>query len=372
MSERLAPQSVHVPLLERGYDIIVGQRLLSQAGQLIAPVLRAPRVIVISDEAVAARYATPLITSLSTQGIRADLLTIPVGEGSKSFALLEALIDQLLALQPDRNTTLVALGGGVVGDVVGFAASILLRGVDFIQIPTTLLAQVDSSVGGKTGINTKAGKNLVGSFYQPRMVLADLDALTTLPARELRAGYAEVIKYGLIMKPEFYQWCERHGEKILACDMEYLQRAVIGCCQMKAEIVGRDERESSQRAWLNFGHTFGHALEAETGFCSALLHGEAVAIGMVMACRLSHHMGLIGAEVETNLAAHVKAVGLPATPRDIAHAWNAEHIAAHFVQDKKAEAGTLTFVVLEKLGKAAVKKQVESALALRVVQEFLE
>lgn len=361
---------VHVPLQERSYDILVGDGLLQQAAEHIAHAIRAPRVIIVADRAVA-NHATTLHASLIARGIAVETVQVAGGEQSKSFAQLEALMDQLLALKPDRKTTLIALGGGVIGDLVGFAASVLLRGVDFIQVPTTLLSQVDSSVGGKTGINTKAGKNLVGSFYQPKMVLADLATLRSLPIREMRAGYAEVIKYGLILNAEFYGWCERHGEKILAADAEYLGRAVAACCEMKAQVVGQDEQESADRALLNFGHTFGHALEAECGYDGSLLHGEAVALGMVMGVRLSRKLGLKVDGLEERLVAHFRATGMPAVPKDIRAQWDAQKIASHFASDKKAEAGALTFIVLDGLGKARVEKGVDPSLALQVVKEFV-
>jgi 3-dehydroquinate synthase len=277
----------------------------------------------------------------------------------------------LLALKPDRKTTLIALGGGVVGDLVGFAASVLLRGVPFIQIPTSLLAQVDSSVGGKTAINSKGGKNLIGSFYQPQLVLADTGTLDTLPLRELRAGYAEIIKYGLIMDESFYRWCLAHGAQMLAGDKTMRQDAVVRSCGFKAAVVKADEREADMRALLNFGHTFAHALEAETGYGEKLNHGEAVAIGMVMACRLSAELGLIGNDVEAELAAHLRALGMAAELKDIDHPWNAAAIASHFSEDKKAENGKLTFIVLDAIGKARVAKDVDAALAQQVVASYL-
>jgi 3-dehydroquinate synthase len=360
---------VNVPLLDRAYDIIVGEGLLASAAEHIANEIRSPRVIVIADVAVK-DYAKPLEANLKTRGIRTDMITISGGEKSKSFSQLEKLVDDILALMPDRKTTLIALGGGVIGDLVGFTAAVLLRGIDFIQVPTTLLAQVDSSVGGKTGINTKAGKNLVGSFYQPKIVLADLATLKTLPPREMRAGYAEVLKYGLIMNAEFYTWCERHGEKLLAGDPKYLERAVAACCEMKAQVVGKDEQESADRALLNFGHTFGHALEAELNYDGTILHGEAVAIGMVMGIRLSERMGMKVAGLEERLTSHLKAMGMAATPKDIRKDWDAEKIASHFASDKKAEQGALTFIVLDELGKARVEKGVDPKLALDVVTSF--
>ena len=364
--------TIPVALGKRSYEIIVGEGLLARAGEWIAPQLSTARAIIISDHTVSKRYAQTLTTALAPYGIELDHIEVSPGEQSKSFATLEAVCEQILEFAPDRKTTIIALGGGVVGDLAGFAASILLRGIPFIQIPTTLLAQVDSSVGGKTAINTKAGKNLIGSFYQPNLVLADLDTLKTLPPRERLAGYAEIIKYGLIMDEVFYRWCLANAKQMLAGDVAALQYAVAQCCRMKAEIVAGDEKEAGARALLNFGHTFGHALEIETGMGDKLLHGEAVAIGMVMACRLSARMGLIDNAVEHELTEHLREVGLAVTLQEIIHPWNAQRIAEHFISDKKAEAGTLTFVALEKLGKARVAKAVDPALALDVVQSFLK
>jgi 3-dehydroquinate synthase len=365
------PQSVQVKLADRSYDIIVGAGLLARAHEYILPALAGKRAIIVSDTNVGPLYAHALDALLRANGIHSSLLTVKAGEPSKSFENFGWLMEQLLALQPDRKTTIIALGGGVVGDLAGFAASVLLRGVPFIQIPTSLLAQVDSSVGGKTAINASMGKNLIGSFYQPKLVLADSDVLATLPPREMRAGYGEIIKYGLIMDAPFYQWCLANGAKLLAGESDAIHYAVTQSCRMKAAIVEADEREADKRALLNFGHTFGHALEAETGFGDTLIHGEAVAIGMVMACRLSQRMGLIDSQVETELAVHFKALGLLAHPREIGQALDANKIAAHFVDDKKAENGALTFVVLNSVGDAAVAKHVDAAMALDVVASYL-
>lgn len=366
------PAIVKVALEGRSYDIVVGGGLLARAAEYCLPVMAGKHAIIISDENVASLHAKTVYDSLSAAGIKVDMLTVKAGEGSKGFATFEWLLEALLGLKPDRKVTIIALGGGVVGDLVGFAASVLLRGVAFIQIPTSLLAQVDSSVGGKTAINSKAGKNLVGSFYQPKLVLADSDVLSTLPPREMRAGYAEIIKYGLIMDAEFYRWCLANAAKLLAGDKAAIEYAVLKSCEFKAAVVKADEREADMRALLNFGHTFAHALEAETGYGAKLIHGEAVAIGMVMASRLSHRMGLIGAEVEAELAAHFKQLGMLAVPTDLKHPWNAEAIAGHFAQDKKAEGGTLTFVVLDAVGKARVAKNVDASLAHTVTQSFFE
>jgi len=363
--------NVPVALGERSYIIHIGSGLLSQAGALMAPLLAQPRVLIVSDEDVAPHHLPDLTKSLKSAGIHHDTVLLPPGEGSKSFAGFESLINQLLALKPDRKTTLIALGGGVIGDLCGFAASVLLRGVDFIQIPTTLLAQVDSSVGGKTGINAPAGKNLIGSFHQPVSVLIDTDTLATLPEREMKAGYAEIVKYGALGDAVFFDWLEAHGAQVLARQPAALAQAIETSCRAKAAIVAADEREEGKRALLNFGHTFGHALEAETGFSDQLLHGEAVAIGMVMAARLSQHLGLCEAAVEQRLAAHLQAVGLPTRPHDIRPAWDIDAICRHFYGDKKTEGGKLNFVVLNGIGEALVRKGVDPAIARRVISELL-
>ncbi len=364
-------QKVAVALADRSYEIIVGSGVLTNVAEYILPVLAGKRAIIISDSNVEPLYGEMLGKQLHARGIGVAGLMVQAGEGSKSFANFEMVMEALLQQKVDRKTTIIALGGGVVGDLAGFAASVLLRGVPFIQIPTSLLAQVDSSVGGKTAINSSSGKNLIGSFYQPRLVLADSDVLGTLPVREMRAGYAEIIKYGLIMDAEFYRWCLANGAKLLSGDKAAIHHAVVKSCEMKARIVAEDEREADRRALLNFGHTFGHALEAETGFGERLIHGEAVAIGMVMACRLSARMGLIDDAVEHELAAHFAALGMLASPLEVAQAWDAGKIAGHFVEDKKAEDGALTFVVLDAIGDARVAKNVDAALARDVVASFL-
>jgi len=292
---------------------------------------------------------------------------VPSGERSKEFDIFSQLMNGLLDQRPDRKTTLVALGGGVVGDLVGFAASVLLRGVDFIQLPTTLLAQVDSSVGGKTGINTRHGKNLVGAFYQPRLVLADTDVLDTLPRRELLAGYAEVVKYGLIDDPAFFDWCEQNAADLLNGNAAKRIHAIEQSCRAKARIVAADERETTDlRALLNLGHTFGHALEAETGFGPDLLHGEAVGTGMALAFDLSARLGLCPAQDAERVRAHLGAVGLPVRLRSIGgdnrRQWNAGKLIEHMRGDKKAQAGKLTFILARGIGKAFVTRDVDEAV----------
>jgi 3-dehydroquinate synthase len=295
-AEALAGERIRVDLGDRSYDIDVGHGLLAGAGARIRPLLAQPRVVVVTDERVANLYLEELTASLAAAGIVHAAVVLPPGEATKDFPHLADLCDQVLALGIERRTTLLALGGGVIGDITGFAAAILLRGLDFVQVPTTLLAQVDSSVGGKTGINTKAGKNLVGAFHQPKLVLADTATLTTLDDRQLRAGYAEVVKYGLLGDAPFFDWLEEYGDAVLRREPAALQRAVAVSCRAKAAVVAADEREGGIRALLNLGHTFGHALEAETGFGAVLLHGEAVAVGMVLAFELSSRLGLAAAE----------------------------------------------------------------------------
>lgn len=354
-----AIRTVPVDLGDRSYAIRIGAGLIADAGKHVAPLLKQKRVIIVTDANVGKHYLAPLTESLKAAGINADAITLPAGEQTKSFTMLEQLTDQLLALRPERGTTLIALGGGVIGDITGFAASILMRGMPFIQIPTTLLAQVDSSVGGKTGINTKKGKNLIGSFYQPKLVLADTGALSTLPRRELLAGYAEVVKYGLIDQPDFFNWLEKNGAKMLAGDAMLLAEAVEISCKAKAGIVARDEKEADVRALLNLGHTFGHALEAETGYSDALLHGEAVAIGMVLAFGLSARMGLCTQADAARMRAHIQSVGLKTEPRDVRKDFDLEKLIAHMHLDKKVQDGKLTFVLARGIGKAFISQEVD-------------
>jgi 3-dehydroquinate synthase len=357
-------RTVPVNLAGRSYDILIGPGLIDRAGELSAGLLASRRVIIVTDETVAPLYGARLVAAFERAGIVAATVTVPAGESSKEFAAFGALMNTLLDRRPDRKTTLVALGGGVVGDLTGFAAASLLRGVDFIQIPTTLLAQVDSSVGGKTGINTPHGKNLIGAFYQPRLVLADTDVLDTLPRRELLAGYAEVAKYGLIDDPTFWEWCETNGSAVLAGDAIKRTYAIEQSCLSKARIVAADERETTDlRALLNLGHTFGHALEAETGFGPELLHGEAVGSGMVMAFDLSVRIGLCPPADAARVRRHLGEVGLPVRLRTIGgdnrRSWDAARLIAHMRGDKKAEAGKLTFILARGIGRAFVSREVD-------------
>jgi 3-dehydroquinate synthase len=360
----MSTRTIRVELAGRSYDIAIGPGLIDQAGALSRPLLAAPKVTIVSDETVAPLYGARLAASFDKAGIKASAVTVPAGESSKEFSAFGKLMNDLLDTRPDRRTTLVALGGGVVGDLTGFAASVLLRGVDFIQVPTTLLAQVDSSVGGKTGINTRHGKNLVGTFYQPRLVLADTDVLDTLPRRELLAGYAEVAKYGLIDDPAFFTWCEANGTAVLSGDAAKRTYAIEQSCLAKARIVAADERETTDlRALLNLGHTFGHALEAETGFGSDLLHGESVGTGMAMAFDLSARLGLCPAADAERVRRHLGSVGLPMRLRAIGgdnrRNWDSSRLIDHMRGDKKAADGKLTFILARGIGKAFVSREVD-------------
>ncbi len=354
---------VRVPLGARSYDIHVGRDLLARAPALMTPVLSQKRVFIVTDSNVAPLYLAPLTQALANAGLRADHAVVPAGEASKDFGHLAKLLDAMLAAKCERGTTIVALGGGVIGDLAGFAASVLLRGVDFVQIPTTLLSQVDSSVGGKTGINTAAGKNLVGSFHQPRLVIADTDVLATLPRRELLAGYAEVAKYGLLGDAGFWAWLEQNGAAALNGSHEALREAIVTSCNAKAKVVAADEKEGGIRALLNLGHTFGHALEAEMGYGGDLLHGEAVAIGMALAFELSVRLGLCPAADAARVRAHLKAVGLPVDPpRTGARGTiTAAMLTAHMSQDKKMKDGAVNFVLARRIGDAFMSRDVSAA-----------
>ncbi|MPZ08811.1 MAG: 3-dehydroquinate synthase [Kiloniellaceae bacterium] len=355
-----APQSLTVALGERSYDILIGTTVLAEAGRLMRPVLKSDRVVIVTDRNLAGLHLARLQRALDDAGLRHDSIVVPPGDGSKSLDQLGRLIGELLDHKVERSTTLVALGGGVIGDLAGFAAAVTLRGLDFVQIPTSLLAQVDSSVGGKTGINTPQGKNLVGAFHQPRLVLADTSILTTLPRREMLAGYAEVVKYGLIRDRDFFHWLEAHGADLVEGDRAALEHAVLESCRAKAAVVAADERETGLRALLNLGHTFGHALEAETGYGDELLHGEAVAVGMVMALDLSAQRGHCAPEDADRVRRHLAAVGLPTGIADLApRHWDVERLIGHMNRDKKVSAGRITFVLLRGIGEAYLDAAVE-------------
>ena len=357
---------ITVGLGERAYAIHVGNGLLAQAGAHLKPFARGP-VPVVTDANVAEIHLAPFLDVLGQAGLDARPIVVPPGEGSKSFAGLETLTSKLLDMEISRGGLIVALGGGVIGDLTGFAAGILKRGIAFAQVPTTLLSQVDSSVGGKTGINTPQGKNLIGVFHQPRLVIADTALLATRPARERKAGYAEVAKYGALGDAEFFIWLEQNGPLALSGDSNAMVHAVAHSCQMKADIVARDERESGERALLNLGHTFGHALEALTGYSDRLLHGEGVAIGMALAFHLSVKLGLTPAADAQRFVRHLKAVGLPSAISDIPGPRpDADALIAAMGHDKKVADGKINFVLLRGLGHAFVTADVPAA-ALRDV-----
>ena len=358
-----------VVLGERSYDIVVGSGLIAEADRHIAPLLHQNRVVVVTDENVAPLYLPTLERALASAEIKSESIVLPAGEQTKDFPHLINLLKQLQAQGVERGTTLIALGGGVIGDITGFAAAIHLRGMDYIQIPTTMIAQVDSSVGGKTAINTEYGKNLVGAFHQPRLVLADTNAIETLPRRELLAGYAEIVKYGLINDAAFFNWLEGHGAAICDGSSEAQRQAIVLSCNAKAAIVAEDEREGGHRALLNLGHTFAHALEIETGFGDLLLHGETVAIGMVMAFELSVAMGLCPAEDAARVRRHLAAVGLPTSLEPFQGVvWDAARLIDHMASDKKVKDGRNTFVLVRGIGFALLNDEVRRKDLLTVIE----
>lgn len=353
---------VKVDLESKSYDIVIGNKLLEQTGKYLQEILPAKaKIFLISDQNTSKLFSAKLGKSIKTEGFEFNEITLPAGEKTKSFKNLEGILDKIFQYQPERNSCLLALGGGVIGDITGFAASILLRGVNFVQIPTSLLAMVDSSVGGKTGINVKYGKNLVGSFYQPKLVLSDIDLLKTLPKRELLAGYAEIVKYGLICDRKFFDFLEK--EK----DFSNISYMVERSCQVKADIVSQDEKEGGIRALLNLGHTFGHALETLTKYDGTLLHGEAVAIGMVQAYRFSEMWGICKKGCTDRLEALLKSKKMKTRANQIGLKLDADKIIKLMYQDKKVQSGKLTFILAEDIGRCIVKKDVDENL----VRKFL-
>jgi len=353
-----------VGLGDRAYEVVVGPGLIDRAGGLIAPLMTGGRAAIVTDTTVADLYAGRLGASLSKAGVEPLVIAVPPGEAMKSFAGLEDLLDRLLDLELDRGDFIIALGGGVVGDLAGFAAAIYKRGIDFVQIPTTLLAQVDSSVGGKTAIDAPQGKNLIGAFHQPRLVLADLDALASLPAREMRCGYAEIIKYGLLGDAGFFAWLEANGASVLAREPAALAHAIGRSIEMKAEIVAEDEREQGRRALLNLGHTFGHALEAALGFSDLLLHGEAVALGSALAFRFALLSGLCPGDDARRARTAIAAAGLPTQLAEIAGGLplSAGDLVARMAQDKKARAGRIALILPRRIGETLVDANVDVGL----------
>ncbi len=355
----LAPETVRVELGTRAYDVIVGDNLLDEAGERIARLQPNAKCVIVTDEKVADLHLRRLERSLKAYEIDSVSVVVPAGEASKSFAILERVLDEILVARLERGDLVVALGGGVVGDLAGFAAAITLRGVGLVQIPTTLLAQVDSSVGGKTGIDSRHGKNLIGAFHQPLLVLADLKTLDTLSRRDFRAGYAEVVKYGLINDSGFFVWLEAHWQEVFAGGAARA-RAIASSCRAKAAIVARDEREAGERALLNLGHTFGHALEQATGYSERLLHGEGVALGIVLAFKLSAQLGHTDAAAVERVIAHLAAVGLPTKLAFLGDALpGTDRIFELMAQDKKVRGGKLVFVLARGIGQAFVAADVD-------------
>ena len=353
------PETVAVELGARSYQVRIGPGLIARAGAEIAPLLTRPRVAILTEERVAALHLEPLMAGLAAEGITASALELPPGEATKSWPHLERAVEWLLEQKVERGDVVVALGGGVIGDLAGFAAAILRRGVRFVQIPTSLLAQVDSSVGGKTGINSPAGKNLIGAFHQPALVLADTGLLETLPRRDFLAGYGEVVKYGLLGDAAFFHWLEEHGPALLAGDAALRVEAVRRSVAMKAGIVARDEHETGERALLNLGHTFGHALEAATGYSDRLLHGEGVALGCLLAFDLSARLGLCTQEAPERIAAHLAAMGMTRRLSDIPGTLpGPDTLIGLMAQDKKVVAGRMRFILAHDIGRAFVTDQV--------------
>ncbi|MBY5520915.1 3-dehydroquinate synthase [Rhizobium leguminosarum] len=365
-----AIRTVHVPLGERAYDILIGPGLIARAGAEIASRLKGRKAVVITDENVAPLYLKALVASLDEAGIASAAVVLPAGEKTKSFEHLITACDKVLEARVERNDYVIALGGGVIGDLSGFAAGIVRRGVRFVQVPTSLLSQVDSSVGGKTGINSRHGKNLIGVFHQPDLVLADTDVLNSLSEREFRAGYAEVAKYGLIDKPDFFAWLEANWKAVFAGGSARIE-AIAASCQAKADVVVADERENGQRALLNLGHTFGHALEAATAYDSSrLVHGEGVSIGMVLAHEFSARMNLASPDDARRVERHLKEVGLPTRMSDIpGELPPAETLMDAIAQDKKVKSGKLTFILTRGVGQSFVADDVPASEVISFLQE---
>lgn len=369
------PVTVGVALGDRAYDIVIGRDVLPSLGHRIAKLRPGARTAVVTDRTVAKHWLGKTEAALADAGIASSRIIVGEGEASKSYAVLQEVSEALIAAKIERNDLVIALGGGVIGDLAGFAASIVRRGIDFVQVPTSLLAQVDSSVGGKTGINSPHGKNLVGAFHQPVLVVADTAVLDTLSPRQFRAGYAEVAKYGVLGDSEFFDWLEANHADIFSGGAAR-EQAIAASCRAKAEIVARDERETGDRALLNLGHTFGHALEAATGFSDRLFHGEGVAVGMVLAAEFSAHLNMIPASDAARVQHHLASAGLPTRLQDIAGFQqeglaDADTLMALMAQDKKVKRGRLTFILLEKIGKAVIANDVDPSSVRSFLQEKL-
>ncbi|PCJ75560.1 MAG: 3-dehydroquinate synthase [Rhodobacteraceae bacterium] len=365
-------ETLTVDLPDRAYDIAIGPGLLAEAGVRIMPFLKRPKVVIITDETVADLHMKTLQSGLSNAGISSNFIAMAAGEKTKSWNGLEVVVEWLIEQKVERDDIVIAFGGGVIGDLAGFAAAILRRGVNFVQIPTSLLAQVDSSVGGKTGINSPLGKNLIGAFHQPQLVLADTDVLDTLSPREFTSGYGEVVKYGLLGDAKFFEWLEKNGPSLAFGDQANRIAAIKRSCEMKAEIVARDEKERGDRALLNLGHTFGHALEAATGYSDRLLHGEGVAIGCALAFELSQKMGVCSQEIPSRVRQHLAVMGMKKDLSDIAGDLpDADGLIALMGQDKKVTDGKIAFILARSIGDAFVEKNVDMDVVKTVLNEAL-
>ena len=369
------PVLVDVALGERAYDIVIGRDVLGSLGERMKSLRPGARTAIVTDKTVAKHWLDKTEATLKAAGIESSRIVVGEGEASKSYAVLQEVCEGLIAAKIERNDLVIALGGGVIGDLAGFAASIVRRGVDFVQVPTSLLAQVDSSVGGKTGINSPHGKNLIGAFHQPVLVVADTSVLDTLSPRQFRAGYAEVAKYGVLGDEAFFAWLEANHSEIFSGGAAR-EHAIATSCRAKAAIVSRDERETGERALLNLGHTFGHALEAATGFSDRLFHGEGVSVGMVLAAEFSAHLKMIAPSDAERVQRHLAAVGLPTHMQDIAGfrqegLGDADALMTLMAQDKKVKRGRLTFILLEKIGKAVIANDVDAPTVRNFIADKL-
>jgi 3-dehydroquinate synthase len=360
---------VHVDLENRSYDILIAKNSVEFLAEFLLK-KKYSKVFIITDQNVCKLHLSRLNAVLEKAKINLEIITTDSGEQTKSFQFLEKICEEILQKGIDRKSLIVAFGGGVIGDLSGFVASILLRGIDFVQIPTTLLAMVDSSIGGKTAINSRFGKNLIGAFYQPQLVICDLNFLSTLPERELRSGYAEIVKYGLIYDEDFFQFLEKNSAGIFTHDEKILAKIIQRSCEIKAEIVSRDERESGERALLNFGHTFGHVFETEVNYSAEILHGEAVALGIIMAAKMSQNFGMIAENDFLRIKSHLENAGFVTDVKKIRKNWERKNLISHLFKDKKNENRNLTFILLEKIGKARIEKSVNLSEFEKILEEF--
>lgn len=364
-------KTIEVKTNNTQYPIIIGKNSLHKLEEFIKDSKKYSKIFIITDENVYKLHFTKLNNIINKINIASHYLITEASEKSKSFNNLEKICEEIISLNPDRKSLIIAFGGGVVGDLSGFIASILLRGIDFIQLPTTLLASVDSSVGGKTAINSKFGKNLIGSFYQPKLVICDTNLLSTLPIRDLKSGYAEVLKYGLISDKIFFHFLEENYHKIFSLEEEILKEIIFKSCEIKARIVEIDEKEQNIRALLNFGHSFGHLFETETNYSNEILHGEAVALGMAMASKMSLNFNLINIDEYQQIIKHLKIAGFIIEPKKIRNVWSIENLTSSLYRDKKVENNSLTFILLESIGKAIIKKNVNIGHFQQVMNDFL-